>query len=173
VQLVLLFFAALMGTLTGVEVHRQGLAGLALSAPALLATLLFLIAYGVVCQRQHGLGWRALYRTRPEHKDRELMAVVGSVVFCAPWALTGVKTIDVWTGTNHHSLPAALSMQAGWVLFPLLFWLVLYLDARGSGGWWGGGGGPDEPEPPEPSWWPDFDRQFRRYASALRQPVGV
>ncbi len=38
---------------------------------------------------------------------------------------------------------------------------LLVAAAEGDGGWGSGGGPGDSPEPP---WWPDFERDFRRYA---------
>jgi hypothetical protein len=58
-----------------------------------------------------------------------------------------------------------------------LIGLAIVRLSRGNGGeeggadedrWWRGGGGPPRPRPrgPEPSWWPEFEREFRAYVSA-------
>jgi hypothetical protein len=49
-----------------------------------------------------------------------------------------------------------------------VMWLWSRRDDSGSDpGWDGGGSGPDGPSTPPsgPSWWPDFERDFARYAA--------
>lgn len=61
----------------------------------------------------------------------------------------------------------------------LLLWLGLALGLSGVLMWFRhraddehGDEGPETGEPPEPPWWPEFERDFRRYARRPRQRVG-
>jgi hypothetical protein len=60
----------------------------------------------------------------------------------------------------------ALCCAVATVVVTAGLWRLLGLPARGTGGGLGGGGGaPTGPGgPPEPSWWPAFERDFRAHA---------
>ena len=53
------------------------------------------------------------------------------------------------------------------VLFAIVAWLLRGADDDSGPGPGGGGGGPQGPDrtPSGPSWWPEFEREFARYAA--------
>ena len=171
VQLILALFAVALGSLAGLTLASNEPLGLLLALPALLTAALFAAAYGICVYRERSYRLRAIYRVAPERVLAQLAFCLTVVVWLAPWALTAIKTPAIWAGAQHHSLTGAIFLQVVVILLPLAGNLIAWLGGESGFGWGGGGSNGDPDGPPEPSWWPDFERQFRRYAGQQRQPV--
>jgi hypothetical protein len=70
------------------------------------------------------------------------------------------------TGGDQALVALAVVFGCSVLLFAVAWFTRGADDESGPGG---GGGGPQGPERPPngPSWWPDFEREFARYAASL------
>lgn len=72
-------------------------------------------------------------------------------------------------GTNGGGdLVVGIAVVVGaWLVLFAMVWLLPGADDDSGPGRGGGGGGPRRPDRPPggPSWWPDFEREFARYAA--------
>lgn len=77
---------------------------------------------------------------------------------------------DAHRAAGHAALWPAIVLVATLVLMVglSLWWLRRGDDDDQDGGWgWGGGGSEGSPpEPPEPAWWPEFEREFAAYVTS-------
>jgi len=89
-------------------------------------------------------------------------------LFWVPAAMT-----SLFLGTLVATVPladVALAISAFFLLFLAAFWAVV--KRWRDDGWRDGGDGDDPNGPLDPSWWSEFEAQFRSYARRQRLPQG-
>jgi hypothetical protein len=64
----------------------------------------------------------------------------------------------------HSTIATDLLLYAASQTWILAFWLARGRPDGDDDGGGGGGGGESDHDPPSPSWWPSFERDFREYA---------